>query len=111
MVLVGYDGERTYLVTYGVTKADCEQAASAQEWWDGKTGPQMAALKAKYEAAIGPAAVATLVDRFLAWPLPQSVASDLCVTDPNYAFPRRGTSLLTATEATQMIEYLLAGGG
>lgn len=48
-----------------------------------------------------------LVDRFLAWSLPQSVCSDACVTDSKYPFPRSGTSLLTADEAKQMIEYLL----
>jgi hypothetical protein len=48
-----------------------------------------------------------LVDRFLSWPLPQSVCSDLCVTDRSYKFPRSGTNLLTADEARQMIEYLL----
>lgn len=51
----------------------------------------------------------TLVDRFLAWPLPASVCSDLCVTQPhgNFAHLRAGTNLLTATEARQMFEYLL----
>lgn len=49
-----------------------------------------------------------LVGRFLAWPLPASVASDLCVTDPNYKFPRSGTCLLTADEARQMFEHLFA---
>lgn len=46
-----------------------------------------------------------MVDRFLSWPLPQSVCSDTCVTDPKY--PNRiGTNLLTSDEARQMIEYL-----
>ena len=48
-----------------------------------------------------------LVDRFLMWPLPKSVRSDLCVTK-GYGFPRSGTNLLTADEARQMIEYLLS---
>ena len=48
-----------------------------------------------------------LVDRFLAWPLPKSVCSDLCVTTHEYPYPRSGTSLLTADEAQQMFEYLL----
>jgi hypothetical protein len=51
--------------------------------------------------------IADLVTKFLAWPLPQSVASDLCVTDRSYQFPRSGTNLLTADEATQMITHLL----
>ena len=49
-----------------------------------------------------------LVGRFLAWPLPKSVHSDLCVTDASYPHPRYGTNLLTAAEARQMIEHLLA---
>jgi hypothetical protein len=48
-----------------------------------------------------------LVDRFLAWPLPQSVCSDLCATNPSYQYPRSGTNLLNADEAIKMIEYLL----
>jgi Holliday junction resolvase RusA-like endonuclease len=49
-----------------------------------------------------------LVDRFLAWPLPKSVSSDTCVTVPEYQSSRSGTNLLTADEARQMIEHLLA---
>ena len=52
--------------------------------------------------------VEKLVDRFLAWPVPASVCSDTCVSDPDYKHPRSGTNLLTADEARQMIEYLLA---
>jgi hypothetical protein len=48
-----------------------------------------------------------LVDKFLSWPLPKSVCSDLCVSDSNYKFPRYGTSLLSAEEAKQMLEYVL----
>lgn len=48
-----------------------------------------------------------LIDRFLSWPLPQSVASDLCVTHSDYPRPRYGTNLLTADEARQMLEYVL----
>lgn len=62
------------------------------------------------EAAGGASAVerdvSRLVDRFLAWPLPESVASDQCATMPGYPY-RCGTNLLTATEARQMIEYVL----
>jgi hypothetical protein len=53
--------------------------------------------------------ISALVDRFLAWPLPNTVCSDLCVTDRDYKFPRSGTCLLSADEARQMIEYLFAG--
>lgn len=49
----------------------------------------------------------TLVDRFLAWPLPKTVASDTCVTNPHYSHPRSGTNLLTAEEAQAMLVYVL----
>lgn len=51
----------------------------------------------------------TMVDRFLAWQLPKSVCSDLCVTDSNYPHSRSGTNLLTATEARAMLEHVLGG--
>jgi len=48
-----------------------------------------------------------LVDKFLRWPLPESVCSDPCAS--MHGYPNRvGTNLLTATEAKQMIEYLLS---
>jgi hypothetical protein len=50
--------------------------------------------------------IEALVDRFLSWPLPKTVCSDLCVTDSAYPHSRVGTNLLTADEARQMIEYL-----
>ncbi|MDE2104237.1 MAG: hypothetical protein KGL39_43775 [Patescibacteria group bacterium] len=49
--------------------------------------------------------VSRLVDRFLQWPLPESVCADLCATKQQAG--RIGTNLLTATEAKEMIEYLL----
>jgi hypothetical protein len=51
--------------------------------------------------------LAALVNRFLAWKLPDSVCSDQCANIPGYP-NRSGTNLLTADEARQMIEYLLA---
>lgn len=48
-----------------------------------------------------------LVDRFLRWPLPESVCSDACVVQRGYPH-RIGTNLLTADEARQMLEYVLA---
>jgi hypothetical protein len=36
VLLIGYDGERVHVVTYGVTKEDCEAAAKAQDFWTGK---------------------------------------------------------------------------
>lgn len=53
--------------------------------------------------------ISALVDRFLRWPLPQSVSSDGCVTDRRYPHPRSGTNLLTADETRQMLEYVLNG--
>lgn len=52
--------------------------------------------------------VKQLVNKFLAWPLPESVCPDLCtnVTREQYPHPRIGTMLLTAIEAEQMIRYL-----
>lgn len=35
-LLIGWDGEQVHVVTYGKTKADCEAAAKAQEFWTGK---------------------------------------------------------------------------
>lgn len=36
VLLIGWDGERTHVVTYGATKEDCAQAATAQDFWTGK---------------------------------------------------------------------------
>lgn len=36
VLLIGYDGELVHVVTYGRTKADCEAAAKAQDFWTGK---------------------------------------------------------------------------
>jgi hypothetical protein len=52
--------------------------------------------------------IAALVNRFLIWQIPQTVASDLCVTDSTYQFPRSGTNLLNAVEAEAMLRYVLA---
>ena len=48
-----------------------------------------------------------MVDRFLMWPLPESVCSDHCATMRGYT-ERTGTNLLTADEARQMLEHVLA---
>lgn len=48
-----------------------------------------------------------LVDRFLAWPLPDSVCSDPCASKSGYPH-RSGTNLLTADEARQMFKHLFA---
>jgi hypothetical protein len=49
-----------------------------------------------------------MVNRFLAWPLPQSVCADLCATDSSYKFPRNGTNLLNVYEAASMLEHVTA---
>lgn len=36
VLLVGWDGERVHIVTYGKTKEDCAIAANAQDFWSGK---------------------------------------------------------------------------
>ena len=36
VILIGWDGDQTHIVTYGVTKADCAAAAQAQEFWTGR---------------------------------------------------------------------------
>jgi hypothetical protein len=48
-----------------------------------------------------------MVNRFLAWPLPESVCSDLIVTRSGVR-NRLGTMLLTATEAEAMLRHVLA---
>lgn len=48
-----------------------------------------------------------VVDKFLVWPLPDSVCADLCATKQGYPH-RFGTSLLSASEAKQMFEHVLA---
>ena len=51
--------------------------------------------------------IANFVNKFLAWPLPQSVRPDDCVMNRDYPH-RIGTNLLTATEARAMFEHCLA---
>jgi hypothetical protein len=48
-----------------------------------------------------------MVDRFLNWPLPDSVCCDPCACMKNYPNSRIGTNLLTAVEARQMLEHVL----
>lgn len=49
-----------------------------------------------------------LVDKFLGWPLPESVCSDQCASIPGYPH-RCGTNLMTADEAKQMFAHVLGG--
>ena len=48
-----------------------------------------------------------MVNRFLTWPLPETVCADGCATNPAYPHPRSGTNLLTAEEAKAMLVYVL----
>lgn len=81
----------------GVCQGDTEGAKTAYDW----------VMQGAQPPLHGSEAIKALVDRFLAWPLPKSVRSDLCVTE-EYPHPRSGTNLLTADEARQMFEYLFA---
>ena len=47
-----------------------------------------------------------MVNDFLKWPLPASVCSDTCVSNPK-CLHRSGTNLLTANEAKQMFEAVV----
>lgn len=47
-----------------------------------------------------------LVNRFLSWPLPESVCADLIASKPGEAH-RSGTNLLSAIEAKQMLEHVV----
>lgn len=47
---------------------------------------------------------ATFVNRFLAWPVPESVCVDLCATTPKTG--RTGTNFFTADEAGQLFDHL-----
>jgi len=48
----------------------------------------------------------SMVDRFMNWPLPDSVCSDPCATKQGYP-GRIGTNLLTADQARAMLEHVL----
>lgn len=67
-----------------------------------------AAQKQLAECVSVPVDIGALVDRFLQWKLPTTVCSDGCVVMPDYQHPRFGTSLLTESEAKQMLEYVLS---
>lgn len=102
-----YRGLQNYITRDATEKATAETAeawpvSGDSGWTDGphKLDPLVARTQELIDR---------MVDRFLTWPLPETVCSDLCVTqaDGPHAHLRRGTNLLTADEARQMIEYLL----
>lgn len=51
-----------------------------------------------------------LAEAFMAWPLPETVRSDLCAIDPSYKFPRRGTNLLALHEMEEFFRYAESEG-
>lgn len=48
-----------------------------------------------------------MIDRFLSWPLPESLCSDPCASMPGYPH-RTGTNLMTAEQAKAMLLHVLA---
>lgn len=50
--------------------------------------------------------LARLAERFCQAPLPDSVCADLCATEPGPM--RTGTNILTVTEATEVLAFVLA---
>ncbi|WP_203309783.1 hypothetical protein [Sphingomonas beigongshangi] len=48
-----------------------------------------------------------LANRFVATPLPEGVAADLCATRADYPHQRYGTNLLTVDQAAQMLGEIL----
>jgi hypothetical protein len=54
----------------------------------------------------------SMVDRFLAWKLPEDFNPDCGITFKALAHPHSwptGTNLMTATQATAMLEHVLGG--
>lgn len=84
----------------------CNDPANCNNEPDAKCPTKLEWLALRQPPAV-PADVAGLVDRFLQWPLPTSVCADPCATMRDYPHRRYGTSLLTADEARQMLEYVL----
>lgn len=64
-------------------------------------------FKAKIIEVTDDSIIDDLVNAFLACPLPESVCADKCACERGYPH-RSGTNLLTAAEAKQMFEYILA---
>lgn len=73
----------------------------------GDIGTVLHGLKCALPIKEGMTELSFLVDRFLSWPLPESVCCDPCAVMHGWK-GRIGTNLLTADEAKQMLEYVLA---
>jgi hypothetical protein len=98
------------IASKGITRELLESLVSdlreiAAEWADGST-EQLTLMVAADTIAARTAVTDEMVNRFLSWPLPASVCSDLIVTQAG-APHRIGTNLLTATEARAMLEHVL----
>lgn len=79
VLLIGWDGESTHVVTYGATKADCEAAAKAQDFWAGrirefsfKGTPETERLSEALRTLIGHCEVAAVA--------PQAIGKTLVMT-------------------------------
>ena len=101
------DAGGEHVTTYGVDAANCDAAGRIGNF-----------LKSKIMG--WPDVLSTLVDRFLAWPLPETFNPDGGITfEPlgNKGTPQEyrrtptGTNLLTGEETKQMIEHLLTPTG
>jgi hypothetical protein len=84
---------------------DTEEQHKTQTGYD--HGFMGAFLEWPSEEAEAKSKIEAMVNVFLAWPLPSTVCPDRCVLDRDYPH-RIGTNLLTAVEAKQMFEYVLA---
>ena len=101
------DGGGEHVTTYGVNAANCDAA--------GRIGTFLKSKIMKW-----PDVLSTVVDRFLAWPLPETFNPDGGIsfeplgnkgTPHEYRRTPTGTNLLTGEEAKQMVEYLFAPTG
>lgn len=97
---------------FGVGVSERMVVERAQREYEYQVTPEKEAERMKrveaFRAELAwPVVTDAMVDRFLSWPLPKSVCSDLCVTSQEYPHPRCGTNLLTAVEARQMLEHVL----
>ena len=94
---------------YQETRAERDNEFERANEWRNQAEKQRLLLKA---SLLFNPVTDEMVNRFLRWPLPDSVCSDECVTrtggewTPEYP-QRTGTNLLTADEARKMLEHVL----
>lgn len=62
------------------------------------------------EIALNPASgkpdFEALARRLMAWPIPERMTCDPCMTDPNYPYPRTCTNMIGVEDARKMLEWL-----